>query len=338
MLKKSFFALILSVLLIGIVSGCTQSSSNEEEGKGSGGKSVKIGYFPNLTHSATIIALEKGFFEEEFGKDVKIETKTVANGGLFMEAMATNAIDVGTVGPGPLLNFYVKNPEYHLISGAVNGGAVLVASEGSKVTDLKDLAGKKVAIPVIGSTQDVMLRKALQDVDLKPTTNGGTVELYAAAPADTTALFVQKSVDAAATQEPWGYVLENQAKGKLVLDWDQFAWGKDSPNTVVAASQKFLDKKGLAASYLKAHDKAVKFIQENPEESQELVIKHLKELTGKELSKEEVASAFSRLEVTTEVNEQVIQEMADISKEAGYIPSSDIKGMIDLSILEEVSK
>ncbi|MDQ7863583.1 hypothetical protein RCO48_28710 [Peribacillus frigoritolerans] len=82
----------------------------------------------------------------------------------------------------------------------------------------------------------------------------------------------------------------------------------------------------------------MKFIQENPEESQELVIKHLKELTGKELSKEEVASAFSRLEVTTEVNEQVIQEMADISKEAGYIPSSDIKGMIDLSILEEVSK
>lgn len=38
MLKKSFFALILSVLLIGIVSGCTQSSSNDEEGEGSGGK------------------------------------------------------------------------------------------------------------------------------------------------------------------------------------------------------------------------------------------------------------------------------------------------------------
>ncbi|MGE7764168.1 aliphatic sulfonate ABC transporter substrate-binding protein [Peribacillus sp. NPDC096540] len=337
MLKKSFFALIMSVLLIGIVSGCTQSTS-KEEGKGSGKQTVKIGYFPNLTHSATIIALEKGFFEEEFGEDVKIETKTVANGGLFMEAMATNAIDVGTVGPGPLLNFYVKNPEYHLISGAVNGGAVLVASEGSKVKDLKDLDGKKVAIPVIGSTQDVMLRKALQDVDLKPTTNGGTVELYASAPADTTALFVQKSVDAAATQEPWGYVLENQAKGKLVLDWDQFAWGKDSPNTVVAASQKFLDKKGLSASYLRAHKKAVDFIQNNPEESQELVIKHLKELTGKELSKEEVTSAFSRLEVTTEVNEQVIQEMADISKEAGYVPSSDIKGMVDLSILKEVSK
>ena len=334
MLKKIIFMMITSVLLVGVLSGCAQSgekgSTDSKEAQ-----TVKIGYFPNLTHSATIIALEKGYFKEEFGENVKIETKTVANGGLFMEAMATKAIDVGTVGPGPLLNFYVKNPEYHLISGAVNGGAVLVASKSSNIKDVKDLDGKKVAIPVIGSTQDVMLRKALNDVQLKPTTNGGTVELFAAAPADTPTLFIQKSVDAAATQEPWGYVLENQADGQLLLDWDKFAWGKDSPNTVVAASDEFLDKKGLAAAYLKAHKKAVDFIQNNPEESQKIIIKHLKDLTGKELSKDEVAAAFSRLEVTTDVNEQVIQEMADISKEAGYIPSNDIKGLIDLTYLEK---
>ena len=162
--------------------------------------------------------------------------------------------------------------------------------------------------------------------------------MLAQAPADTTTLFVQKSVAAAATQEPWGYVLENQADGKLLLDWDQFAWGKDSTNTVVAASQEFMDKDGLSESYLKAHKKAVDFIQNNPEEAQELVIKHLKDITGKELTKEEVTAAFSRLEVTTDVNEKVIQEMADISKEAGYIPSSDIKGLMDFSILKKISE
>ncbi|MDQ0217441.1 aliphatic sulfonate ABC transporter substrate-binding protein [Peribacillus cavernae] len=336
MLKKPMFSLLISVLFIGILSGCAQSGG--DEGNGSGEKTVKIGYFPNLTHSATIVALEKGYFKEEFDKDVKIETKTVSNGGLFMEAMATKAIDVGTVGPGPLLNFYVKNPEYHLISGAVNGGAVLVASKASNIKNLADLDGKKVTIPVIGSTQDVMLRKALKDVDLKPKTNGGTVDLYAAAPADTASLFVQKSVDAAATQEPWGYVLENQADGKLLLDWDKFAWGKESTNTVVAAREDFLKKGDLAKSYLRAHKKAVDFIQNNPEESQDIVIKHLKELTGKELNKDEVTAAFSRLKVTTDVNEQVIQEMADISKDAKYIPSNDIKGLINLELLKEASK
>ncbi|MBU8878971.1 ABC transporter substrate-binding protein [Bacillus sp. FJAT-29790] len=335
MLKKSILALT-ALLIIGILGACTQGGN--ETDKKSGSQTVKIGYFPNLTHIATIVALENGYFKEEFGDAVTIETKTVNNGGLFMEAMTTKAIDVGTVGPGPLLNFYVKNPKFHIISGAVNGGAVLVASEHSNINDLTDLDGKRVAIPVIGSTQDVMLRKALKDVNLNATTNGGTVELFASAPADTATLFVQKSVDAAATQEPWGYILETQANGKLLLDWDQFAWGKESTNTVVAARDEFMENKELVAAYLKAHKKAVAFIQDNPEEAQDLVIKHIKDLTGKEINKEETAAAFKRLQVTTDVNEQVIQEMADISNEAGYIPSNNINGMIDLSFLQELNK
>lgn len=328
-MKKTWIFSLISVLLLGILSACSGGGD-----KSSNSKAVKIGYFPNLTHIATIVGLEKGYFQDEFGEDVKIETKTVSNGGLFMEAMTTKSIDVGTVGPGPLLNFYVKNPTFRLISGAVNGGAVLVASEGSGVSELADLDGKKVAIPVIGSTQDVMLRKALQEVDLKTTNNGGTVELFAAAPADTATLFVQNSVDAAATQEPWGNILESQANGKLILDWDEFAWGKDSTNTVVAASDEFLKNKELASAYIRAHQKAVEFIQQNPEEAQDLVIQHIKELTGKEINKEETAAAFQRLEVTTDVNEQVIQEMADISKEAGYVDSNEIEGLIDLTLLK----
>lgn len=333
MLKKSIVSLLLSVLLIGVLSGCSSS----EEKKNTTEKTVKIGYFPNLTHIPSIIALEKGYFKEAFG-ETKIETKVVDNGGLFMEAMATKEIDIGTVGPGPLLNFYVKNPEYYLIAGAVNGGATLITSSDNEIKTIKDLDGKKVAIPVVGGTQDIMLRKALKEVNLKPTTNGGTVDIITAAPADTVTLFIQKSVDAAAIPEPWGNVLETQAKGHLLLDWDQFAWGKESTTTVVAASKEFLERDGQATAYLKAHQKAIDFIKSNPEESQQLVIKHLKTITGKDLNKEDVAAAFARLAVTSDVNEQVIQEMADISKEADYIPSSDIKGMIDLSYLEKAVK
>lgn len=330
-MKKVKFALILA-LVAGLLAACGGNKDNSTE---SGKKEITIGYFPNLTHIATIVGLEKGYFADAFGKDVKIKTKTVNNGGLFMEAMATNAIDVGTVGPGPVLNYYVKDPKYRIISGAVNGGAVLVASKESNIKDLKDLDGKKVAIPVIGSTQDVMLRKALQSVDLKPKSNGGTVELHPAAPADTATLFKQKAVDAAATQEPWGYVVQTQAGGQMLLDWKEFAWGKDSTNTVVTASDDFLKNKDQAEAYLSAHKKAIAFIKDHPAEAKELVIKHLKDLTGKELDKKEVDAAFDRLEVTTDVNEKVIQEMADISKEANYIPSSKIDGLVELKYLKE---
>lgn len=330
MMRKKLPALMfITVFLFSLLAACGNESNADT-------KEVNIGYFPNLTHITTIVALENGYFDEAYGNDIKINTKTVSNGGLFMEAMATKSIDVGTVGPGPALNIFVKDPRYHIISGAVNGGAVLVTSDHSGISSLEELDGKKVAIPVIGSTQDVMLRKALQEVDLKPTTNGGTVELFAAAPADTATLFIQESVDATATQEPWGYILESQAGGNLLLDWESFAWGKDSTNTVVVARDGFLENEELTNAYLTAHMKAVEFIEQNPEESQALVIDHIKELTGKEIDKEEVAVAFSRLEVTTSVNKQVIQEMATISKEAGYAENDEIDGFVRLELLESL--
>lgn len=105
-MKKTWIFALISVLVLGVLSAC--SGGGEDSSSSSNSSTVKIGYFPNLTHIATIVGLEQGYFQEEFGDDVKIETKTVSNGGLFMEAMTTKSIDVGTVGPGPLLNFYVK--------------------------------------------------------------------------------------------------------------------------------------------------------------------------------------------------------------------------------------
>ncbi|WP_017729103.1 ABC transporter substrate-binding protein [Halalkalibacterium ligniniphilum] len=340
MLKKRTILTFISLLtLLGVVlAGCGSSGNGGEGDSASEEKTeVKIGYFPNLTHIATIVALEKGFFAEAFGEDVEIQTQTFNNGGLFMEGMATDAIEIGTVGPGPAMNFYLRDPSYHIVSGAVNGGAVLVVRGDSDIETVADLDGKRIAIPVIGSTQDIMLRKALQEVGLKPTSSGGTVEMMAAAPADTSTLFLQEDVDGAATQEPWGQVLETQAGGRTLLDWDEFAWGEESTNTVVVASDSLLESHPeMVEKYLEAHLRAVQFIQDEPAESQQLVVDHLKELTGQELNIDELAAAMERLTVTYEVNEEVIQEMATIGMEAGYTDSDDLEGFIDLSHLENV--
>ncbi len=91
---------------------------------------------------------------------------------------------------------------------------------------------------------------------------------------------------------------------------------------------------------IKKRQKAVNFIHENPEEAQEIVIKHIQELTGKEINADETAVAFEHIEVTTDLNEQVIEEMAEISKAAGYIDSNNINidGLINLDHLNEVKE
>ena len=73
---------------------------------------------------------------------------------------------------------------------------------------------------------------------LEAKTSGGTLDLFAAAPADTASLFIQKRVDTAATQEPWGYVIENRETENCFLI-RMIRLGHQSTNTVVAARATF---------------------------------------------------------------------------------------------------
>ncbi|MFP3359280.1 ABC transporter substrate-binding protein, partial [Planococcus sp. SIMBA_143] len=139
---------------------------------------------------------------------------------------------------------------------------VLATAEDSGIESVEDLDGKRVAVPTIGSTQDIMLRKELQEVGLNIEDAGGTVSLVPQAPADTSTLFLQGDVDAAATQEPWGVFLENQANASILLDEEQFAWGTDLTTTVVTANNTFTDANPeLTQEYLRAHLEAIDFIE-----------------------------------------------------------------------------
>ena len=55
-----------------------------------------------------------------------------------------------------------------------------------------------------------------------------------------------------------------------------------------------MENEELCECLFTAHVKAVEFIEQNPEESQALVIKHIKDLTGKEIDKEEIEVAFKQ--------------------------------------------
>jgi len=326
------FTLLAVALLL---AGC---GGHESTAKNSATE-VRIGYFPNLTHLSVIIALEKNYYVEELGSGIDIETKVFPDGGVFMEAMSTNEIDVGTVGPTPVLNNYTKNPAQHLLAGAVNAGAVLVVAEDSGIGRVEDLDGKRVAIPAFGGTQDIMLMKVLQDVGLSVKDSGGTVRTMAQAPADTSALFLQHDVDAAATQEPWGVNLEDNANARLLLDAEDFAWGKESTNTIFVGTKKFTENNPeLTKKLLQAHIRAIRFIQENPDESARLFIGHIKDITGKEMALDAIQRAMARTIPTYEINEEVLQEMASISKAAGYINSDDIEGLVKLDYLQEALK
>ena len=107
---------------------------------------LRLGYFPNLTHATAIVGVEKGYFAKHLGS-TKLETKTFNAGGDAVTAIFGNSLDATYIGPNPAINAFQKSngEAIRIISGATSGGAFLVTKK--DIDSAADLQGKKVATP-----------------------------------------------------------------------------------------------------------------------------------------------------------------------------------------------
>ncbi|MEW9700474.1 ABC transporter substrate-binding protein [Paenibacillus sp. SI8] len=332
------FVLFVSVIL----SACGQRS---ETASTVATTTVKIGILKNVTHAPGFIALQNNYFQQGFGKQVKIEVTPFDNGADFATAMATNQIDLGYVGPGPVINQYLKSKNIRVISGANNGGAVLVVRKDAGIHSVKDLAGKTVAVAAKGGTPDLSLRLLLKQEGLKVSTDASGVQIVTRAPADTLVAMRQKEVDGALIAEPWGTQMIQEGSGEILVDWDKIPPKNGNyPLTILVASDTFISEhRDLAKKAIHANKMGIDFIQQNPSKAYELISDELKQLTGKGMEPALVKAAIDHLKLTEDIALEDINEQAKTSFEAGYIKGVkaeelDFSKFLDLSLLNEVKK
>ena len=103
---------------------------------------LRLGYFPNVTHATALVGVGKGIFEEHLGDNVTLETSTFSTGTEASEALFADAIDMTYIGPNPAINAYAKSngEAVRIISGATSGGAFLVVKP--EITDVEGLQGQ----------------------------------------------------------------------------------------------------------------------------------------------------------------------------------------------------
>ncbi|GGJ40132.1 ABC transporter substrate-binding protein [Deinococcus roseus] len=292
---------------------------------------VRLGYFPNLTHAAALVGLEKGYFQKELG-NVKLTSKEFVAGTALNEAFAAGEIDIGYIGPGPAINGAVRGLPVQIIAGASNAGAVLVARKGSGIKTYKDLEGKKVAVPSLGNTQDISLRHILKEQGLT-----GKVTIQPLAPADVPTAFAAKQIDAALVPEPWASLLET--KGGTLIGNEKTVWRDgDYPTTVVIVNTKFAQENPeLVKAFLRGHIKAVNFIKSNGPAAQTSIARKLLELTKEKVDPRVLQRALKRTQITTTYSVEALKEYADLNKEAGFIRTlPDWNTLINNSYLNEV--
>lgn len=338
-MKKKRLGLLAGIFLTMAVglAGCSGANG----GKDNENVKVRVALFPNITHSQALVGKEEGRFEKALGEANPIEWKVFNAGPSEIEALFAGEVDIGYIGPGPAITGFVKSKgDLKIIAGATDAGSILVSRKDLVISNVKELSGKKIAVPQFGNTQDLSLRNILAENGLQDTTKGGTVEIRQAENPDIKTLLDKGEIDAALVPEPWGSRLIKEIKANVVLDQNQ-VWrdGKYTTAVVIARTEFIKEHPELVEKFLRTHVELTSYINENPAKAQELVNAQIKALTNKPLGNDILADSFKRLTVTYDPQKESVIGFAKLSTAAGFIKSEpELSNLFDFSILNKVLK
>lgn len=283
---------------------------------------VRIGFLANLSHGPMIVALASQAIAKAL-PGIKIEVRTFRAGPRVCEALLGNAIDIATTGPAPVVSMHARhsgNP-FVITSGVASGGASLITLPSIKSPS--DLAGKRVATPQIGSTQDISLRTWLTKNGLVTKEHGGDVAVDALASANIMEEMRRGSIAAAWLPEPWATRVVTEHIAVRLLDERDLWTDHRFPTALLVARRPFFEHRAAEANAIKM---AVQACIAKPD--RDLTFAEIKRLTGKGLPKPVIDGAWARVDYLTDPLPKQLAEIAADSQALGYMPRTDVSSLL----------
>lgn len=319
------------------------SSAGGASAQGQGGQvTLRLGYFPNLTHATALAGVALGLFAKALGPNVKLETTTFNAGPAAVEALFSDALDASYMGPNPAINAYVrsKGEAVRIVAGAASGGAFLVVRP--EVNAAADLRGKKVATPQLGGTQDVAARRWLQAQGLKTDAQGGgDVSVVPQDNADALTAFKTGQIAGAWVPEPWASRMVVEGSGKVLVDErDLWPGGQFVTTNLVVRSAFLKQHPDVIARLLQGQAEATAYLTSQPEAAQRTVNAALTRITGKPLAAEVIARAWQGIVFTNDPLPASLRKSADDAVALGFLKLGglNLNGIYDLGPLNVALK
>jgi NitT/TauT family transport system substrate-binding protein len=313
------------------------SSGNGASNASAEAPTIRLGYFPNITHAPALIGVSRGLFQAALGT-TKLEPKTFNAGPAAIEALFSDAIDATYIGPNPAINGWSqsKGEGLKIIAGSTSGGAGLVVKP--TITSPAQLKGKKIATPQLGNTQDVALRAWLKQNGLNADQQGGgDVSILPQDNATSLQAFTQGAIDGAWLPEPFLSRLQLDAGGKLLVNEKDLWPNGQFVTTHLIVSQKFLKKyPATVKKLLQGHLEALDYIKKSPADAQKAANAQIEALSGKPLKDNVLASAFQNLSFTADPLAPSLFTSAQHAQDVGLLKPVDLKGIYDLGPLNEL--
>lgn len=281
--------------------------------------SVRVGFLLNVTHGPALIALQREFADGLAG--LPVEEQIFATGPEAVSALLGGSLDVGYLGPGPYVLAESRAPgRLRLLGGVVTGGQEMVARPGSGITSVRDLAGKRVAVPAHGNTQDLTLRLLLDEAGLRADDQGGNVEVVPVKNAALPEAMRQGVVDATLAPAPYGerLVAEGEAVRVPAINRAIDAWR--IPATILVVTEEFARANPEAtAALVAASATAVRRAQAGQVVVARRFNEMLSEATGKEIDEAVLVASLRAMRATTAIAPGSMARMVRAAEIAGYL-------------------
>lgn len=329
------FRLIPGLALL-LVAACAPSNA---PGPGDAVR-VRVAHLPNLTHAPALVAVARGGLRAALAPHV-VDVRTFSAGPQLIEALLAGEVDLAYVGPSPALNGYVKSrgEALRVIAGASSGGALFVARPDAGIRTPGDLAGKRIATPQRGGTQDIALRHLVRDAGLKTADEGGTVTVVPMQPADILLAFQRGLVDGAWVAEPWCTRLVREAGASVWFDErDRWPDGQFTTTHVIASTRFLAAHPDLVRAFLGAHVDATQYIAAHPDEARALVGREITRITTASLPAGTLEGAMANVDFTWDPLVASAAVMASHAHALGFLGTAplDLGRLYDLAPLDAV--
>lgn len=303
---------------------------------------LRIGYVFAMANAPALIADKEGFYKQE-GLDVDL--KALGDGPVIQQALAAGELDVAYVGTPPVYQWYSRGLKSTILAKVNYGQAAVLVGDHSPVQQLQDLKGKKLAGVKKGSGMDVLLRGYVlkEKAGLDPDRDLNIIDMP---PGNMNAALDRGIVDAAFAWEPFVSQAVLRGSARVLLDVNQalpqYPW-----YVVIALPKTLQERPDDVVKLLRAHRKAVAFLNEHPAEANRIIadafrLEPVQGPDGKTISPEAiVAQARTRLGWSADLGPadiQFIQRLMNDSKALGFMDTAMTPAqLVDTSYLEKAS-
>ena len=319
---------VVGIVIASIVLGVIMMSYTSEDTT----DKIRVAFFPSISHAVPIIGIENDIFKENLTDEKMIEVKIFDSGPQVIESLFSNSIDLAYVGPGPIVNGFLKSNgnDLKILAGAANGGASFIIQKDSGLDSIENFQGKRIASPQISNTQDVSLRHYLSTHGLKPVEKGGTVFVLNISNPDIYTLFAKGDIDGAWVPEPWATILVEELGGMRLFNESQFWPEKQFSSVLLIGRTNFIEQNPeIVEKWILSNEKTAQWINSNPDKTKMIYNEFMKEYMGKTFPKKIIDESFSNIEITSKPVKESVITFAERADSLGYLGRSgyDLNGI-----------